>query len=73
MKNNKMRFYTIEDLLVGQTYRSPNSNKSGQIIAAEKRDEVWAGRDEECYLITYSPDGSWLLSQKATIAVKVGA
>lgn len=66
--NKKMNCYSIEDLLVGQFYRSPNSYKSGTILSAEKRDEVWAGSTSTCYLIRYKSDNS-IHDQYATIAV----
>jgi hypothetical protein len=71
MKNKKMRAYSIEDLLIGKWYRSPNSHKEGEIISAVKRDEVWAGDNATCYLIEYRDSGR-IFTQHATISVSIG-
>jgi hypothetical protein len=70
MSNEKqMRAYSIEDLLIGQTYISPNDFlKRGEIVSAEKRPEVWSNENEECYLIGYYSKNS-IHRQYATIAV----
>lgn len=68
MNNKKMRGFSIVDLLIGKTYQSPNSYKSGVINWAEKRDEIWAGENETCYLIRYRQDGH-IKDQHATIFV----
>lgn len=61
--------YTIESLLVGQTYRS--KTLTGEIISAIKDDRaVWYGEDLEPYLVeikTNTFKNAW-----RTIAVKVG-
>lgn len=40
--------YTIEDLLIGKTYRS--KSLEGKIVSAEKH-EAWFGRDAQAYLV----------------------
>ena len=40
--------YTIEDLLIGKTYRS--NSLEGRIVSAEKHD-AWFGRNAEGYLV----------------------
>jgi hypothetical protein len=64
MNNKKMKAYSIEDLLVGKFYRSPNSYKSGTIFSAEKRDLLGDGY----YLIGYRVDNS-LHDKYATVYV----
>lgn len=65
------KLYRIEDLLVGQTYRSRSRHFEGVITHAEKRSEIWYGENTEAYLITINAKGS-LRNKYATIAVKVG-
>jgi len=65
------KLYTIENLLVGQTYRSRSRYFEGEIIHAEKRPEIWYGENTEAYLITINAKGS-IRNKYATIAVKVG-
>ena len=68
-----MRTYSIEDLLVGQFYKPTSLARrffGGEINYAEKRDDVWAGSDFQCYAIRYRINGSFV-EQWATIAVKV--
>ena len=64
-----MRAYSIENLLV-DTYYAPMSlarrYNGGTITFAEKRDDVWAGSDFQCYRIRYGSQDNW-----ATIAVRV--
>ena len=62
--------YTIENLLVGQTYRSRSRNFEGVITHAEKREGIWYGENTEAYLIEVDVRG--LRNKFATIAVKVG-
>ena len=68
MTNKKMMGYSVEDILVGYFYRSPNSYHEGQIISAEKRDEVWVGSNATAYLIAYKDKGSFN-PEYATIAI----
>jgi hypothetical protein len=65
------KLYTIEDLLIGKTYRSNSRHFEGEIISAEKRDGVWYGENTEAYLIGINYKGS-IKNKYATIAVKVG-
>jgi len=59
--------YTIEDLLIGKTYRS--NSLTGEIISAEKSN-VWY-ENAEAYLVEiYS--AHTLKNKYRTIAVKVG-
>lgn len=64
------KLYTIENLLVGQTYRSRSRNFEGVITHAEKREGIWYGENTEAYLIEVDVRG--LRNKFATIAVKVG-
>jgi hypothetical protein len=64
--------YTIENLLVGKTYKS--RTLTGEIISAEKSD-VWYGTDTESYLVQVRPHYSAPLNLKdtyRTLAVKIG-
>ena len=64
--------YTIENLLVGKTYKS--RTLTGEIISAEKSD-VWYGTDTESYLVQVRPHYSAPLNLKDTyriLAVKIG-
>ena len=65
------KLYTIEDLLIGKTYRSRSRFFEGEIISAEKRDGIWYGENTEAYLIGINAKGS-IRNEYATIAVKVG-
>lgn len=68
-----MRTYSIEDLLKGQHYapQSPARKfQGGEIIDAEKRDDVWAGSDYQAFSIRYRV-GQSIKTDWATIAVKV--
>ena len=65
------KLYTIENLLVGQNYRSRSRNFEGVITHAEKRDSIWYGENTEAYLITIRTPAS-INDKYATIAVKVG-
>ena len=64
------KLYTIENLLVGKTYRSTNRHFEGEIISAEPRPEIWYGENTEAYLIEINTRS--LRNKFATIAVKVG-
>jgi hypothetical protein len=64
------KLYTIENLLIGKTYRSNTRHFSGEIISAEHRPEIWYGENTEAYLIEINAGG--LRNKFATIAVKVG-
>jgi hypothetical protein len=65
------KLYTIENLLIGKTYRSKNRNFEGEIVHAEKRPEVFYGIETEAYLIQVKTP-SYSSDRYATIAVKVG-
>ena len=65
------KLYTIENLLVGQTYRSRSRHFEGVITHAEKRDSIWYGENTEAYLITIKSP-SRLSDLYATVAVKIG-
>jgi hypothetical protein len=65
------KLYTIEDLLIGKTYRSRSRFFEGEIISAEKREGIWYGDNTEAYLIGVNAKGS-IRNRYATIAVKVG-
>lgn len=64
------KLYTIENLLVGKTYRSNSRHFQGEIISAEHRPAIWYGENTEAYLIEINAGG--LRNKFATIAVKVG-
>jgi hypothetical protein len=64
------KLYTIENLLIGKTYRSTSRHFSGEIISAEHRPSIWYGENTEAYLIEIRTGG--LRNKFATIAVKVG-
>ena len=62
--------YTIEDLLIGKSYRS-NSLTSGPIISAEKSTQpLWYGENNEAYFVEI--DTGSFRNTFRTIAVKVG-
>lgn len=68
-----MKSYSIEDLLVGTYYRPASylrRNSGGVINFAEKRSDVWAGENHECFAIRFRVDGS-IVDKWATIAVRV--
>ena len=63
-----MKTYSIEDLLVGQTYYPKSLARRyqyGEINFAEKRDNVYLGEDYQAYSIRFNGH-KW-----ATVAVKV--
>jgi hypothetical protein len=64
------KLYTIENLLVGKSYKSRSRNFEGTITHAEKREGIWYGDNTEAYLIEVDVRG--LRNKYATIAVKVG-
>jgi hypothetical protein len=64
------KLYTIENLLVGKTYKSKSRYFEGEIVSAEKREGIWYGENTEAYLIEVNTKG--LRNKFATIAVKVG-
>jgi len=65
------KLYTIENLLVGKTYRSRNRFFEGEIVSAYPRPEIWYGDNTQAYLIgVYTPNS--IRTQYATIAVSVG-
>jgi hypothetical protein len=65
------KLYTIENLLVGKSYKSRSRNFEGVITHAEKREAIWYGENTEAYLITVRTPSS-IRDKYATIAVKVG-
>ena len=67
-----MKTYSIEDLLVGQTYYPRSLARKyqyGEITFAEKRDDIWLD-GYEAYAIRYRVHQS-LKQNWATVAVKV--
>ena len=63
--------YTIEELLIGNTYNSKSMR--GEIIHAEKDNRaVWYGENCESYLVEIRNPNS-LNTAWRTLAVKVGA
>jgi hypothetical protein len=64
------KLYTIENLLVGKTYKSKSRHFEGEIVSAEKREGIWYGENTEAYLIEVNAKG--LRNKFATIAVRVG-
>jgi len=65
------KLYTIENLLVGQNYKSRSRHFEGVITHAEKREGIWYGENFEAYAIevkaTRGIGNFW-----ATVAVKTG-
>jgi hypothetical protein len=64
------KLYTIENLLVGQNYRSRNRNFEGVVTHAEKREGIWYGENTEAYVVEVYD--RTLRNKFATVAVKVG-
>ena len=67
----KMASYSVEDLLVGKWYRSPNSHKEGEILSAEKTDKGYTNDNCGNYLISYRRSGS-INPAHAIIEVRLG-
>jgi hypothetical protein len=68
----KMKSYSIEDLLVGQTYHPRSIARrfqGGEITHAEKREDIWLD-GYEAYAIRYRVAQS-IKQNWATVAVKV--
>ena len=65
------KLYTIENLLVGKTYRSRSRHFEGEIVSATPRPAIWYGENTEAYLIEVNT--RTLRNKFATVAVKVGA
>jgi hypothetical protein len=65
------KLYTIENLLVGQNYRSRNRHFEGVITHAEKREGIWYGENTEAYVVQIKTP-SHLSDRYATVAVKIG-
>lgn len=65
------KLYSIENLLVGKTYRSRNRHFEGVITHAEKREGIWYGDNTEAYVIQIDTP-SYLSDRYATVAVKIG-
>jgi hypothetical protein len=61
--------YTIENLLVGKTYKSKSLR--GEIVSAEKSSQpIWYGENTEAYLVNVRSEvGNYAYR---TLAVKVG-
>ncbi len=67
-----MRNYSIADLLVDQYYSPISSNRrfnGGIINHAEKRENVWAGNNNQVFAIRYRPTES-LNDNWATVSVR---
>jgi hypothetical protein len=64
------KLYTIENLLIGKSYRSNSRHFQGEIVSAEPRPEIYYGEKTEAYLIEINSGG--FRNKFATIAVKVG-
>ena len=65
------KLYSIENLLVGKTYRSTNRHFEGVITHAEKREGIWYGEGFEAYVVQINTP-SYLSDRYATVAVKIG-
>ncbi len=65
------KLYSIENLLVGKTYRSTNRHFEGVVTHAEKREGIWYGENTEAYVIQIDTP-SYLSDRYATVAVKIG-
>ena len=65
------KLYTIENLLVGKTYRSQNRHFEGEIVSASPRPAIWYGEGLEAYVVQVRTP-AYLSDRYATIAVKVG-
>jgi hypothetical protein len=65
------KLYTIENLLVGQNYRSRSRNFEGVITHAEKREGIWYGEGIEAYVIQIRTP-AYLSDRYATVTVKIG-
>ena len=65
------KLYSIENLLVGKTYRSTNRHFEGVITHAEKREGIWYGENTEAYVVQIDTP-SYLSDRYATVAVKIG-
>lgn len=63
--------YSIENLLVGKSYRSRSRNFEGTITHAEKREGIWYGEGFEAYVVQINTP-SYLSDRYATVAVKIG-
>ena len=71
-KAKKMRSVSIEDLLMGHWYRSPNSYKEGEInLVIGVRDDAWVGDNASAYVVRYR-DTPTHTYRNATIAVSHG-
>ena len=67
-----MRNYSIADLLVDQYYSPISESRrfnGGIINHAEKRENVWAGNNNQVFAIRYRPTGS-LNDNWATVSVR---
>ena len=65
------KLYTIENLLVGQNYRSRSRHFEGVITHAEKREGIWYGEGFEAYVVQINTP-AYLSDRYATVAVKIG-
>jgi len=76
----KMKSYSIEDLLVGQTYYPRSIARKFQYVArkfqygeinfAEKREDIYLAEGYEAYAIRFTPNSTHSYKW-ATVAVKV--
>ena len=65
------KLYTIQDLLIGKTYRSRTRHFEGEIVSAQPaHPAIWYGENTEAYLIEVYD--RTLRNKFATVAVKVG-
>ena len=65
------KLYSIENLLVGKTYRSTNRHFEGVITHAEKREGIWYGEGLEAYVVQVDVP-KYLSDRYATVVVKIG-
>ena len=65
------KLYSIENLLVGKTYRSTSRHFEGTITHAEKREGIWYGENTEAYVVQIKTP-AYLSDRYATVAVKIG-
>ena len=63
--------YSIENLLVGKSYRSRSRNFEGTITHAEKREGIWYGEGLEAYVVQVNVP-KYLSDRYATVVVKIG-
>jgi len=64
------KLYTIENLLVGKTYRSRSRHFEGEIVSATPRPAIWYGENTEAYVVEVYD--RTLRNKFATVAIRVG-